>query len=394
MTNTHTVIAARLPEAIASLEKLAKKARKYGHEDITWSVSEIYEQVTEVPVAYFKTRKLSVKYVDITLTGLQEAPVVGNYKFIAKIDIHKDGNIINKIPSEDLPEKYRHVKGECEHCKHNRPRKNVYIVQNEQGEYFQIGSTCLRDFMGTDTPESVIRRFGFLEEARELSDTFGGKWNNEVHTEELLAVAHAAIRLWGWTPKSTHDENATPTVQIVSKWFFCHPSDKHGKEIVEKLTAALCENDWEVAKTVRQWCADNTETSDYFHNLRMLLARDVIEDNYRGYAVSAISAYLRAMNKEAQKKNTVPSVSEYIGNVGEKLSPVSVVCELARSTSSAWGDGILYKFRDTRGNVFSWFASASKEINVGDLLMITGSIKAHKEYKGAKETQLTRVKKV
>lgn len=59
--------------------------------------------------------------------------------------------------------------------------------------------------------------------------------------------------------------------------------------------------------------------------------------------------------------------------------------------SGEWGDTYLYKFLTADGNVFSWFSSP-RGLAQGDKVILTGTVKDHKEYKGIKETQLTRAK--
>jgi hypothetical protein len=50
-------------------------------------------------------------------------------------------------------------------------------------------------------------------------------------------------------------------------------------------------------------------------------------------------------------------------------------------------------FRSTEGNVFVWVTS-TKSYGVGLKLRIMGTVKEHQEYKGVKQTVLTRVKEV
>ena len=54
----------------------------------------------------------------------------------------------------------------------------------------------------------------------------------------------------------------------------------------------------------------------------------------------------------------------------------------------------LLRFQDDKGNVYSWFGTGAAAYNmeVGKDYVITASIKKHQEYKGRKETVLTRVK--
>jgi hypothetical protein len=58
-----------------------------------------------------------------------------------------------------------------------------------------------------------------------------------------------------------------------------------------------------------------------------------------------------------------------------------------------WGTTWLYKFTDEAGNVFTWFASSP--VNDEDkVLTIKDTVKKHEEYKGIKQTVMTRCRVV
>ncbi len=66
----------------------------------------------------------------------------------------------------------------------------------------------------------------------------------------------------------------------------------------------------------------------------------------------------------------------------------------ARGMDSRWGTTILYKMRDASGNVFTWFSSGGAGLEAGKTIKLDATVKAHGEYKGVRETVLTRAKEV
>ena len=156
-----TIIADRLPEAVKALKKLAAKAERYGTPTIAWSVG------SPRPEGRLDStgRKITVMVTDVTL-GALEAPRVGAFRFLARLERTPAGTIIDSIPGVTLPERFRHSTGECEHCSKVRDRKHLFVVQEGDLPPVQVGRTCLRDFMGTDTPESVASRFRWEREFR------------------------------------------------------------------------------------------------------------------------------------------------------------------------------------------------------------------------------------
>lgn len=84
--------------------------------------------------------------------------------------------------------------------------------------------------------------------------------------------------------------------------------------------------------------------------------------------------------------------SAYVGEVGNRVKFDATV-EFTKEFDGHYGVVTLIKLRDTEGNIFAWFASCDVyELGRGDTVSVTGTVKSHDEYKGAKQTMLTRCK--
>lgn len=57
-----------------------------------------------------------------------------------------------------------------------------------------------------------------------------------------------------------------------------------------------------------------------------------------------------------------------------------------------YGLAKLHSLRDEEGRTLIWFATGADELEVGGKYRILGTVKKHEEYKGWKQTTLTRVK--
>lgn len=390
--NTITILVARQEEALEALGKLAKKAQRYGTPRITWTLGEVREEDRQDS----EGRKVRVQVRDLTL-GELEAPKVGDFTFIAKLERTPNGTIIDSIPGETLPERFRQSTGECEHCRTDRARAHLFVVRSPEGELVQVGRTCLRDYMGTDTPASVAARFRWIKEAREWGEEFGGRHVVEDSAEELLAVTSAAIRLWGWVPKSAPEEAGQPTAFAIGPWFWCAPGDREGQARRAELKAALCDDDWATARAAAEWVASGEAgDSEYIHNLRMVLAPGIVPGKRRGIACSAVAAYHRHLGKLAERQReaeaAASSPSRHLGAVGERLRGLRLRCDSARGIESQWGTTILYKFHDQDGNVLTWFSSGGAELDPGAEYLVDATVKGHGEFRGVAETTLTRAK--
>lgn len=109
---------------------------------------------------------------------------------------------------------------------------------------------------------------------------------------------------------------------------------------------------------------------------------------------------VREANEKAEAEKAQMSKSEYVGKAGDKIGTE------ARLINVAWfdtkfGTTFVYTFEDIWKNVFVWKTSGCCEIVVGGLLknvevgqkiILKGTVKDHSEYKGVKQTVLTRCK--
>ncbi len=83
-----------------------------------------------------------------------------------------------------------------------------------------------------------------------------------------------------------------------------------------------------------------------------------------------------------------PDVSEYQGEVGDKVD-VLVTVEKAIQLDGYYGPSTMHVFRDYDGNCYVW-TTAARSWEVGSEHHIAGTIKELKQYKGTKQTILTR----
>ena len=83
-----------------------------------------------------------------------------------------------------------------------------------------------------------------------------------------------------------------------------------------------------------------------------------------------------------------PDESEYQGEVGDKIE-VIITVEKAIPLDGAYGPSTMHVMRDYDGNCYVW-TTAARSWEVGSEHCISGRIKELKQYKGTKQTILTR----
>lgn len=91
------------------------------------------------------------------------------------------------------------------------------------------------------------------------------------------------------------------------------------------------------------------------------------------------------------------AISQHVGNIGDKIEfKGSYVRSGSWEQKSFRGYGIdtmyVHTFKDASGNVFSWKTQKGVNLNHGEPVIVTGTIKNHSEYKDEKQTELIRCK--
>lgn len=389
MTNQIDVFTSYLPEAREALDRLVAKANRFGSEPITYRVGKAYvEKIT------IDGRRREVSRTPIFVSG--SAPRVGNYTFLTRIEHTSAGNILDTVPGQDLPDsdRWRTAAPFCDHCRSRRDRKHTFVCQSDGGQLVQVGRSCLRDFLGIDSPEKIANRFSWIRQIREFCEEFGGSARARADDLlTLLAYTATAIRLYGWIPRSAGE--TIDTSDIVGKMFFCSAADELGQKRVREMNAARNDGDWVTAQETIDWVnSDAAGSSDYIHNLKVIFAQGLIEPKRRGYAVSAVASYQKHLGRlEARKReNAALAASQFLGTEGERLRNVPVTVLSARGIDTVYGSSIIYKMVTPEGNVISWFSSGAAELDVGKSYRIDATIKSHEVYNGVNQTKITRGK--
>lgn len=119
-----------------------------------------------------------------------------------------------------------------------------------------------------------------------------------------------------------------------------------------------------------------------------------VEDVYEAdaYGVLEFKSDAKAI-VEAKKREARPSKSEHLHKVGDKVDLILTLVRTAvfETHFTYYGElNYLYNFEDEDGNVYVW--KTSKDIDLNGMMEVKGTVKENGEYKGIKQTVLTRCK--
>lgn len=83
--------------------------------------------------------------------------------------------------------------------------------------------------------------------------------------------------------------------------------------------------------------------------------------------------------------------SQYVGEIGDKLVGIPVVLESKRKFDSAYGESNIFLF-NMNGNILVWITKLNVAAEIGSHMRLSGTIKEFKEFRGCKQTRVTRCK--
>lgn len=317
------------------------------------------------------------------------APSYGGYVFLARIDRVGESFVISSAPGVDHVERSTVRPGECDHCGFNRQRNSTYLVRNEiTGEIVNVGSTCIKDFLGWNA--SVT----FFSDSDMQVEQGGFYAAREYSVDTILALAVAAIKAFGWRPASFE---GTVTRDFVARALMSTRLSE-----IEKAEIATLRSHVEEATTMVEdikayiLSDDFNGQSTYVENLKVLVAAESVSARQFGMLVSAPNAYLRSLEKAAEKKaaQAKDAGSEWVGAEKDKVEIKGTV-EAVRYSSNNYGTTTVYTLLAEDGNLFTWFSTnGALGDDAGVAFHVKGTIKGHEEFNGSKRTVLTRCKAI
>jgi hypothetical protein len=401
----------RIPEAnIDRLEeklaKLNKRAAKVGASPILMerTGSELVESFTGDELSANR-RKVVTRYILVSLKG--ETPKLNGWSFTATLqllagDDGKSATILRVVPGQELPERFRTAPQLCEHCNTVRARRDTYVVRNEAGDYKQVGSSCLGDFLGHGDPHQLatwaewLANFGHDCSEAEDEEWGGGgpRGREEFELADFLSVAAQVIRISGWISRKRAEasfglESTYDTVSALTfSWLRLSAETK--RELQEHY-GEVTDEDRATAEASTEWVREigtHERISDYEHNLLALLSIGSVPRRAAGIAASMVGSYLRAAEllvQAAQKSN------EFIGREGDRLE-LGLTCKLIRGYQTAFGSAERVVFEDAQGNCFVWFTrEAPSFCEIDKPFKASARIKKHESYNGRNQNVITRV---
>lgn len=376
--STFSIPTFRKADIQTRLDKLARKAVKYGNGDISYSFgkTEIREVRTEYGIREYE-------FIEIKVTG--SAPQISGWQLLARVELLGAGeNLVHSVPgtSETPAKEYRTHSGHCDHCNSLRRRNDVYVL-TDGIKQIAVGRSCLRDFLGIDDPKAIVNRAQFFEELRNIADedmigSFGAYGYFDF--DEVLSISAAYIRKIGYISKAKQEETGYETT---------------GQSVLGSMRG-LIGYEIETTDADRYWATKTKEyfqsTSEfdnqYMENIRVLMRQDLVKKEHVALIASSVITVQRALTPKEEVKE-----SNFVGLEKERLKGLELALEKVIFLGhGSFGPSYLHLMKDACGNVFSWITGNKVEVAEGSNIKLDATVKQHKLYNGIKQTVLTRAK--
>jgi hypothetical protein len=326
LLTTSTAREFRIPEY--NLSKLQERIGKLNESALKLGCSPILLKVVGTEEIKDPDTFIISRYYKVTVQG--EAPKLKGWSFVATLTHAPEGNIIRTAPNETIPQSYYTAKPVCDYCKKDWIlRRDTYIIKDEKGNYRQIGSNCLSDFLGHPDPQryaSFAEALAYLpKEIEQFEGSEGGMGPtfSRMSTEDYLAYVAATIDKFGWTSRKDVYEHKAPIAtadeayeQITSRTL--KPSErvtiepKHRKE----------------AKAAIAYISANVvPDNEYLHNLKTFAGNPAFTIKEGMGTVASILPFFRREQEKLVKKQqqaVIGQGSNFVGEIGERLYDIPV----------------------------------------------------------------------
>lgn len=371
------------------IEEFNRKAKRLNKQRLEVSYSNAYINATD---------KEDIKeLIDVIILQYEEL-IINDYKVIAKIDhTYPSKNFVKpyeQITAEQEKE-YQHKNSTCQHCNSSRKRNFTFILQNiNTQEYIQVGKSCLKDFIGHDI-ENSLRYFDLLEELQfNILNHGGDKKIQFFSTIKVLNMVKEEIRKNGYksSKQKYNGEVMTSTgddVKIKINDIYSN-IDKRKHFLPAVKPEAMQE-----IKTIINYILayDTTKETEhlqeFYNNLQNILKYEYCK--FKDVSILATTFVVYDMLKAKEEKEKNNKISQHIGNIGDKIE-IELTLESIYGYNTQYGYIHINLYKDAQGNVYKWSSKNILELEKGEFKKVKATIKNHEEYKGQKQTVITRCK--
>jgi hypothetical protein len=279
----------------------------------------------------------------------------------------------------------------CDHCRAMRQRRDTYLVHSAEEGIVQVGSSCIKDFLGHDP--AIIVSFLKMVESLDLTDEVG-TWSMAATRfyplrDILTATARAVVREGYINKDKAYAEERSSTVETTRSILVASGAQRKYLDMDYPITEEveplvdLTFAEVEALEPTNEWQAD----------LARLFTQRGVQWRHIGIVASSVILALRKREQAAVSHGD----SEFMWSKGERVT-FDAVLTLKRGFEGAYGYSYILRMTPvgTTNDVLH-FASASattNELEEGETYTVTATVKNHELDKRTERptTVITRAK--
>lgn len=278
-----------------------------------------------------------------------DEPAVGEFYIVAappdgvaRVEYMTEGNLLFVCPGCTVPLSYRHGPLLCQ-----RTGEEVTAGVVRAGP----------QFVGEDQLPEEVREW----------------WRKYARVVRILEVASG--RAW--------DIDVALDAALV-----CELNPRETRERLERRTFALASRD--EIDTIKLWgdqCLSQVpQPTHYERTLVTLFRSGIVHPDQVGLLCSAVRHY-----RNRPEKKQAEAEGERIGTVGERVELRVRVTKISGPYPGDYGDSYLCAMETDTGEQVIWWTGENLALEEGQQYDIRGTVQAHGEYNGRKQTRLSRV---
>lgn len=357
-----------------NLGKFQRKMENLNEKCLKLKVPEVGFKILEhIPEKVnLKGEMVQVESYLVEVTGV--APKFEGWEFIATLEHTEHGNVIRSI--KEVPAIYQSIESHCDHCKVKRQRNDTFLLHHETLGYAQVGRSCIRDFLGHKSPEQIAAYESYLKEISDVENL-----------EEDMGSSGGEIWLSYYVEWCTHI--------ILKRGYRSKKSDNptaYQVCFIDKKENTLDQRDIRIAREAIAW--NQARGGDQFNNsISIIFKKEIISPRDFGFISFGVFEYIKHLGELPQFEKKNPS--NWIGEVEKRIEFKKITVtkkmefESADTRFSRWF--YIYVMSDENNNVITWKTS-NASLEALKTYDFKATIKDHSEYKGTKQTEVTRLK--
>lgn len=384
---TYAIYEGLYPTLEYKISRIIKKCERYGG---TFTFKKVSEEIR--PVKSESGYIYNYKFFIVEVEGTAK---INDWEFIGTIDIFPQGNIIRRANTEiQIPGRFYSTKNVCEHCQTARTRKALYLIHNvKTDDWKQVGGDCLKLYTNGLNMEYISAYMDGLTELESCGTVPEGSEKKYFPVFDIIRYAYLLNKKIGYRNTQT---NVYATKTLISYFFQYDDLQKAVQEINRNINRKVEPKDFEInvnaeISEIINYYKNQNSDSEFIRNVKILLDEGYAKQEHFGFLCYLPEGYARYTRE--QKEKEIAAKPEYFGEIGKRytLHVESVDCVARYDT--AYGTTRIYKINLENGIQVTWKTTNSL-VPCTDYTYdkFTFTVKSHTEYRGEKQTEVTRGK--